>query len=132
MKTDRQKEKDKLDKLCSGYIRRRDFLRFGGCARTEANHQTVFTSYKQLQWAHCFGRKALIVRWDEDNGAGLCGGCHMYLDAHHREKEAFFKKLLGDDAFRNLEIRAEWNVGQKKTDVAWLTIYFKKLIAEIE
>jgi len=73
----------------------------------------------------------MTVRWDEDNGAGLCGGCHMYLDAHHRQKEAWFEELLGEEAFRNLEIRAEWNVGQKKMDVAWLTLYYQQKLKEL-
>jgi len=93
---------DKLDVLFSEVIRRRAIQRVGGCERCLQGK----VSWKDLQCAHFHGRSKKSVRWDTDNSAGICGGCHMYLDGQAVEKVEFFKKLLGEESFDCLQNRA--------------------------
>ena len=94
-KTDRQKIEVMLDKLFSEFVRRRAMQRVGGCERCGSNK----TDYKQLQCSHFIGRSTKQTRWHEDNGSGLCGGCHMYLEHHPHEHEAWMKERLGEAGF---------------------------------
>jgi len=113
-----------LDKLFSEYIRRRAISRGHGCER--CGHWKV--SYKDLQCAHMFGRAKKSTRWDPDNAAGLCGGCHMYLDSQAEEKVQWFKKLLGAVAYQHLMIRART---PQKPDENAITLYLKESIKEL-
>lgn len=65
-KTSRKTLKNKLDKLWSEAIRKRD-KKCQRCGTTQG-----------LQAAHIFTRSALSTRWDLRNGIGLCSGCHIY------------------------------------------------------
>uniref|UniRef100_A0A6H2A1D5 Uncharacterized protein n=1 Tax=viral metagenome TaxID=1070528 RepID=A0A6H2A1D5_9ZZZZ len=91
--------------------------RKGGCERCG----TPKESYLKLQCCHFHGRSAKSVRWDEDNAAGMCMGCHTYLDGHPMEKVEFFKTLLGEEAFDKLNARYR-QMG--KPDKKMLMIYF--------
>jgi len=126
---------DPLDKLFSEYIRRRAIVRVGGCERclsikpdTEKENGTVFPGWKQLQCSHFWGRGKISVRWDQDNAAGLCGGCHMYLTAHPEEHRNWFMTRLGADDFDLLMGRA---FTPQKPDIEALTIYLKEMIKEV-
>jgi len=98
--------RDKLDDLYSEFIRRRAIAEKGGCERCgtqkhdiQKDNGDIFEAYKLLDCAHCHGRAAKGVRWDPDNAAGLCGGCHMFLDAQAEAKREFFIKKLGQEAY---------------------------------
>ena len=92
-----------LDRLFSEFIRRMAIILTGGCERCLApkhdiikDDGSIFPAWKQLQCSHFWGRNKQSVRYDEDNGAGLCGACHMYLTAHPLEHVEFFKARLGE------------------------------------
>jgi len=110
---------DPLDVLVSEYVRRRAIQRVGGCERC----LTPKTDYKQLQAAHFHGRSKRSVRYDPDNLAGLCFGCHQYLDSHPLEKVEFFKSLLGEQDFDLLNSRMR---NMEKPDKKLLTIYYQE------
>ena len=126
MKTPRQKQVDKLDKLFSEYIRQRAMQRAGGCERCGAGK----TSYKQLDAAHCHGRSKLTVRWDERNCAGICGGCHRTIDSQITAKEELFRRLLGDE-YDRLYILAQMTTKQSPIDMAMVEVYLKELLKEV-
>ena len=113
---------DKLDVLFSELIRRRAILKVGGCERCLQGK----VSWKDLQCAHFYGRRKKSVRWDTDNAAGLCGGCHMYLDGQAVEKVEFFKKLLGEESFDYLQGRAR--TPARFIDREAITLYLKSQI----
>ncbi len=126
---------DPLDKLFSEFIRRRAIQRVGGCERcltpqydTEREDGTVFPAWKQLECSHFFGRAQKSVRWDEDNAAGLCFGCHQYLGSHPLEHVEWFKARLGD-SFDLLNARARTPV--RYLDKAGIKLYLKAKIEEI-
>ncbi len=83
---------DPLDILFSKFIRLRAMKVVHGCECCLARKM----DYTKLQCSHFFGRSRKSVRWDEDNAAGLCFGCHQYLGSHPVEHVEFFKARLGD------------------------------------
>ena len=125
-----------LDALCSEYIRKRALKRCGGCERCktlkydkERYNGSILPAWKLLQWAHFHGKNSHSVRWDIDNAAGLCGGCHMYLDSNPVEKVNFFRELLGDDKYAHLNARKRII---KKPDKKAIRIYLAQKIGELD
>lgn len=116
---------DPLDKLFSQYIRLRAMTRVDGCERC----LTGKVNYKSLHCAHFDGRGHRSIRWDEDNAAGLCPGCHIYLDSHPLEKVEWFKKHLGEESFNLLQHRARM---LDKPDKKLFTVYYQNKIKELE
>lgn len=127
---------DYLDKLCSEHGRKRAMKLSGGCQRCHApkfdvlkDNGKVFPAWKHLQWCHYEGRSNYGVRYDPDNYAGCCGGCHLYIDEHPQAKEDLFRKLLGDKGFENLKLRIRFH---QKLDPAAVELDLKQQIKELE
>lgn len=114
-----------LDKLFSEYIRRRAMKLVHGCERC----LTGKVSWKQLQCSHFHGRAKRSIRWDEDNAAGLCPGCHMYLTSHPLEHTEWFKNYLGEERFNLLQARMRIIY---KVDKELIALYLKQKIKELE
>jgi hypothetical protein len=114
-----------LDKLFSEFIRKRAMKEVGGCERCK----TPKTSYKQLQCSHFHGRRKRSVRFDADNAAGLCAGCHMFFTAHPVEHVNFFIERLGPRDFDCLQARASL---LHKVDEAAMALYLRQQIKELD
>jgi len=84
-KTESQKLRDECDDLMREIIRK---VSGNICRRCGKYHE-------RIEWAHFIPRKYLKVRWERDNCAPLCGGCHQYLDNFSMEKDEFFYGLIG-------------------------------------
>ena len=123
VKTARQRQITRLDKLCSEFIRKRAMQRVGGCERG----LTPKKDYSQLQCSHFWGRARKSVRYDEDNAIGLCGACHLYLTSHPAEHVEFFKKLL-KEKFDLLEGRMR---NTEKPDLNLIELYLKSKLEEM-
>lgn len=126
-KTDKQKAIDRLDKLFSEYIRKRAMKLVGGCQRCK----TPKTDYKQLDCAHNESRNKKSVRWHEDNAAGLCGGCHRYIDDNAADKVEFFRNLVGDFKYDALRMEAQLPSHWSMNDYNLIEIYLRQLLNEI-
>jgi len=126
-KTDRQKQEALLDELYREYIRHRAMKRAGGCERCHTPKRT----YKELQTAHCHGRGRHTLRWDERNSAGLCGACHMLIDAQPTEKEALFHRLIGDEDYERIWVLAHMTTKQSPVDLKLKEIELKELLKEV-
>lgn len=114
----------KLDALFSEYIRRRAIQSVNhGCERCTAGK----TDYHQLDCAHMFSRNKRSTRWDIDNAAGLCPGCHRYLDDNAYDKVEFFKRRLGDRNFEYLFARAS---RPAKVDMVALRLFLEQKLEE--
>jgi hypothetical protein len=74
------------------------------------------------------GRSNHNVRWDEDNAAGLCPACHLYLGAHPAEHDAWFRKRLGQQGYDMLMARRRSSQG---VDKSALTVYYKAKIEQL-
>lgn len=125
MRTERQKIIKRLDDSFSEYIRQRAILRVHGCERCYRGK----VSYKQLHCAHNQSRVHFGTRWDEDNAAGLCPGCHRYIDREHDEKARFFTELVGEVKYDELMLRAN---KVHKVDYAAVEIYLKQKLTELD
>ena len=113
-----------LDKLFSEFIRKRAMQRVEGCERCLHGK----TDYKQLQCSHFWGRGKKSVRYDEENAAGLCAGCHMYFTAHPVEHVKWFMERMGMDGFDLLRARA---MKPQKIDENLIKLYLKERIKEV-
>jgi hypothetical protein len=128
-------KRDPLWELCSKFIRMRAMDRCGGCERcwwlSQLGPKSFRrkASWKELQAAHCFGRNARKVKYDIDNIAGLCGGCHLYIDSQHDAKEGFFRALLGDGKYEMLQMRKEQT--HPKIDKAAIKLFLKSEIKKL-
>jgi len=127
---------DKLDRLFSEYIRRRAIQRVGGCERCLAQkHDTTREdgstrpAYMELQCSHFWGRAKLNVRWDEDNAAGICAGCHLYLTANPEEHSWWFAEHLRREKFEMLLARAN---EKGSPDRKAIELYLKQKLEEIK
>ena len=89
----------KADKLFSLYIRDRANWR---CERCHAQYQYPTAS---LHCSHFWSRRCKSVRFDEDNAAALCFGCHNYFSSMPQEHRDFFMKRLGTRNFNLLTMR---------------------------
>lgn len=122
-------KRDPLDDLFSEFVRRRALARVGGCERclakkhdTTRDDGTTRPAYMQLQCSHFIGRTTYTVRWDADNAAGLCGGCHFYLEHHPDEHQAWFLGHLGQNGYDMLQARRRI---RQRPDRNALGIYYK-------
>jgi len=131
---------DPLDKLFSEYIRRRAIQRCGGCERCGTikpdltrEDGSTFPGWMSLQCSHFHGRTKKSVRFDPDNAAGLCAGCHMYLEhnplAHYEWFKEYLIETAGAQAFEYLNIRAQT---PQKVDKEAINVYIKQLLKEME
>lgn len=126
----------RLDKLFSEYIRRRAIFRSGGCERCstakydiQKDNGSILPAYKQLQTSHFWGRANRGVRYDEDNAAGLCPGCHMYLGGHPYEHSIFFRERLGQVKYDELMLRAH---KVHKVDYAAVELYLRQKLEDLQ
>ena len=128
MKTERQKTIKKLDNLFSEYIRKRAMEESGGCERCG----TPKGSWKELQCAHFKSRRKFTTRWHELNAAGLCGGCHFFLDSNSAEEIAFYQDRMTEHEFEWLSIMAEMTSQRSPMDYGLIELYLRQRIRELE
>jgi hypothetical protein len=89
-----------LDAKFSRYIR---WIRDKGtCQRCGKQYTPPTTA---LQCSHFNGRRKKSVRFDPENVAAMCHGCHAHLTANPWDHVLFWQKRLGK-AFVPLQIRA--------------------------
>ena len=124
-----KREIKRLNDLWSEYIRKRAMLRVHGCERCKSWR----SSWKELQAAHCFGRANHTTAWDIENGAGLCGGCHTYIDKNEDAKFALFRELIGNSKdFEMLYFRHKLTTKQLPVDFKLVEIQLKALIKQMD
>ena len=107
---------DPLDQLFSEFIRKRAN---GICERCGSDK-----GWKGLQCSHFFGRAKKSVRWDEENAAALCFGCHQFFTSHPLEHTDWFRKRLGDK-FDLLVLRAHI---PHKPDREAIELYYREKV----
>ena len=92
------------DTLCSKYVR---LMSGGYCKRCWLMGRGVKVDWRTLHWSHCFNRNILATRWEYDNSAPLCCGCHRHLDLNHEEKREFFMEILGSKRYNEIREMAK-------------------------
>jgi len=117
-----------LDELYSEYIRKRAMYLTHGCQRC----LSWKNDWHELQAAHCFGRGNGTTRHDIRNGAGICGGCHLYIDTHEEAKFDFFRKLIGTIDLEKLYMLSNLTTKQYPIDYKAIEIFLKRGIKEFD
>jgi 5-methylcytosine-specific restriction endonuclease McrA len=99
-------------------------MRFGLIKRTPAD--AVFSNFKReeadwtcerchlsfeqnkgrLHLSHFKTRANPRTRFDPDNSAVLCAGCHDFMGKNPDEHDTFFRRKLGEDRYNALILRA--------------------------
>lgn len=92
-KSQRKKLNNKLDKLFSIIIRSK-----GKCERCGTT--------KNLNIAHIFSRRNLIVRWDKDNVFCLCVTCHFWVHQNPILFAEFVREKLGVEKYEELKTKS--------------------------
>lgn len=118
MRTDRQKQVSRLDKMASEIVRKRAVQRCGGCERCGKTH-----SYQELQCCHFISRTIYNTRFNLDNLAGLCCGCHRFIDRDWEAKEELFTGLIGEQKVLFLKAQKRF---KGKTDLDLIELYLKE------
>ena len=118
MRTDRQKQIKRLDKLASEIVRKRAVQRANGCERCGHSHK-----WTELQACHCVSRTIFNTRWNLDNLAGLCCGCHRYIDRDDDAKNELFTRLIGEQGVLFLKAQKKW---RGKTDLDLIELYLRQ------
>lgn len=113
---------DKLDVLCSEYVRRKSN---GYCARC-----LKYFGWQNLQACHFIGRSNKAVRYDESNLVALDFGCHIYFGGHPLEFVEWFKARLGEENFNLLQARAR--TPARYLDKKLIEIYLKEQLKTLE
>jgi hypothetical protein len=119
-------KKDKLDHVFSLYIRTRDAWT---CQRCDKFYQEKALGY---HCSHFIGRRNRAVRWDEDNCAGLCRGCHDFFAANPHLHTEWMEKRLGLTRFWELKLRGQEIPRLRKADMDALYAHYKAKLAELE
>lgn len=65
-----------------------------------------------LHAAHIFGRGRKVTRCVLENGVALCYGCHRFVDGNPYEREALGRRILGDEAYEELDRRSKMTLKQ--------------------
>lgn len=87
---------------------------FSKCIRERANWKcercgSICPPDKKMGFhcAHFMGRGNWSTRFDPDNAAGLCYGCHRYVDGHPSYKTVFFEGILGRGLAEIIQFKAK-------------------------
>lgn len=88
------------DRRWSRAIRERDGFRCQLCGAVHSESSTG------LHAAHIFSRGIKRTRLDLENGIALCYACHVRADGNPALKEELARKLLGDERYDALRLRA--------------------------
>lgn len=100
----------------------------GGCERCGAPK----TSWKELDCAHYHDKRGYSTRWHELNAAGICGGCHLYIDSHAEAKIAFFQARMTKHEFQKLSITAEMTSKKVANDYKLIELYLRSKLQEVD
>lgn len=115
-------KRSKADKLFSDYIRIRDKWT---CQRCHTKYEPPTAA---LHCSHWWGRGNKSVRFNPDNAAAICYGCHRYLGSNPTEHNEFFLKRLGQEKYDQMNRLARIPM---KVDEDLICIGLKKLIEDL-
>ena len=127
-RTEKQKQEALLDNLWSELTRKIAIKLKGGCRRCPRPRQVT---YQQLQAAHLFPRANRTIRWEVNAGAGLCGGCHRYIDSHAEAKVAFAKEILGEEEYQRLYVLSYMTTKQSPVDLNLKEVELRELLKRL-
>jgi len=129
MATTISKLKQKLDKLFSEYIRRRNADHLG---RVKCFTCGVEKHWKEQQAGHFQSRSHHSTRWDEVNVQVQCVKCNMYRQGEQYKFGLYLDDRFGDGTAEELENRAKTIVKLNRVDYEEAIERYKQKIRELD
>ena len=129
MATTISKLKQKLDKLFSEYIRRRNADHLG---RVKCFTCGVEKHWKEQQAGHFQSRSHHSTRWDEVNVQVQCVKCNMYRQGEQYKFGLYLDDRFGDGTAEELENRAKTIVKLNRVDYEEAIERYKQKINELD
>ena len=105
---------------------------FSLCVRGMADGCEYCGKKGRLETSHFHGRRKRSVRWDFDNAAALCNGCHRMFHENPYKHTEFFRQRLGAKRFEQLNIRAETIRKWRPDELADLRADLKERVRVLE
>jgi hypothetical protein len=112
-------KRNTTDKYFSDLVR----LKANWCC--ERCHRDYSDHHQGLECSHFIGRGNKKTRWDFENAAALCTGCHIHFTKDAHEHAEFFRKRLGDEAYDALGVRSKLTMKGSGTDEKMIRIGLK-------
>jgi len=112
-----------IDKLFSQYVRMRDKWTCQRCQREYGPGELG------LHCSHFHGRRKQSVRFEPDNAAALCFGCHQHMHESPYDHVVFMRKRLGIRRYQSLVIQAET---PKRPDYEAVKLWLRSMIKGME
>ena len=126
------------DEVISDLIRERADYHCERCgaafARTIDSHEDGDGRHPSgLHCSHYHGRRHGATRFDPDNLASFCNGCHRFFDLNKREQYTPWKrKSLGRVRFDELEKRHRTSVKRYNGEVREMTAHYRGELRRLE
>ena len=111
-----------LDRKFSLYIRGRAKWTCERC------HKKYSPPTMALHCSHFWGRARKSVRFDPENAASICHGCHVFLTSYPEEHRAWFLKRLGQNRYDALMLRANNPV---KVDYTLVGMFLDNVVTQV-
>ena len=115
---------DKADRQFSRFIRLRDAIP-GGAFKCISCGQ--FKRIEQADCGHFHSRKHMATRFDELNAHAECRACNRFSADHLIKYQENLIRLIGQEEFDRLNIRAKGIKQWSDTDLKELAKYYKAL-----
>lgn len=126
-KSSRSKKIDKLDRVFSEFIRKRDskdgVFKCISCGKIKP--------YAQADAGHYFSRRHLSTRFDEDNVHAECSYCNRFNAEHLEYYRVNLIKKIGENAFNMLKIRSTMQSKLSEFEIEVLIKHYKERIKEL-
>ena len=110
-----------LDRMFSNWLRAEKNYTCERCLRRHS------PPTQAIHVSHFWGRAKKITRFDPENCAVLCFGCHQHFTAHPHEHREWFLKRLGEKKYNALMLRANT---PKKPDYEMIRLWLKNVCTE--
>lgn len=129
MPTTISKLKQKLDKLFSEYIRRRNAKYDGSVSCFTCG---VVKHWKKQQAGHFQSRSHHSTRWDEVNVQVQCVKCNMYRQGEQYKFGIYLDQKYGDGTALELEQRAKTIIKLNRVDYEEAIERYKQKIKKLD
>ena len=115
---------DKADRQFSRFIRLRDAIPGGAFKCISCGK---FKRIEQADCGHFHSRKHMATRFDELNAHAECRACNRFSADHLIKYQENLIRLIGEEEFGRLNIRAKGIKQWSETDLKELAKYYKAL-----
>lgn len=122
----RKRLENKLDEICSKYIKTRDKWTCQRCRKQYPKGS------QGLHWSHFYSRRHRSVRWDASNSCCHCYYCHSFLGGNPVLFRDWIVGYLGDKEAEKLAVKAMTTTKWSLADLEYLYAEFEERLKALE